>query len=736
MVGGRERDGIYVTEDVVHLLECTTSRQKAKAEGDLTKLFDLYNKYKTKYSDRAIKCWFVTKYEPTADQRNCRKAFKRAPENLFNIVSFAQFQSKLIDSRDYLQCRDNHKFGSIYDPKTGNPTADVKYIQVALRVEGEEEPRGIENLANTVLTGGRITLLGEYGVGKSMTLREIYKQLAADHQRSRTARFPIFLNLREHQGQGDATEILERHARNIGFPKPFQLVRAWKAGYAVLLLDGFDEVSSAGLQGAWRKLQTARFASMQGVRQLLEESPEGTGIAIAGRQHFFDTESERVKALGQRNADWKLIRLNEFNEHQIGELTRQFGYQGTIPAWVPSRPLLLSSLFAKGLGEGASEQLAVLRDPAAGWDFLLDEVSSREARIESGIDGANIRAILESLATLARRNDSGLGPITSDQIVEVFQAECEFNPTDEALSVLQRLPGLGRDDSAAGEARIFVDSEFADACAAGDFSRFCENPYDQNLASSVSKLRAPLKETGIGLVSRRLENQEFGQGHLRAIMAALEKNDNVNTGATPADVFSLGLKQGLEFDGSLFVADLHLGSIEVDKDGAALERVTFAGCIVERLSIAEDAEVVSFPTFRDCLIQEVEGRISEEELPKTKFFGCLFESFSEQGLTVNSVLELKIPVGAKVLITVLKKLFVQSLGGRKENALYRGLDTEHQSKVGEIIELLLSHGMVTNSGRSGETIWIPVRRQTARALDIIASPSGSKDKLMVEARKI
>jgi hypothetical protein len=33
----------------------------------------------------------------------------------------------------------------------------------------------------------------------------------------------------------------ERHGRNIGFPNPSQLVRAWKAGYAVLLLDGFDE---------------------------------------------------------------------------------------------------------------------------------------------------------------------------------------------------------------------------------------------------------------------------------------------------------------------------------------------------------------------------------------------------------------------------------------------------------------------------------------------------------------
>jgi hypothetical protein len=42
----KERDGVFITEDIIHLLECTTSRTKAKAEKDLGKLHELYLKFK------------------------------------------------------------------------------------------------------------------------------------------------------------------------------------------------------------------------------------------------------------------------------------------------------------------------------------------------------------------------------------------------------------------------------------------------------------------------------------------------------------------------------------------------------------------------------------------------------------------------------------------------------------------------------------------------------------------
>lgn len=732
---GKERDGIFITDDCIHLVECTCLREKAKALKDLEKLFESYTKHRLLYPDKAVKCWFVTLHDPTAHQAECRKEIKGAPDNLFNVVSFSQFQAKLVDTLQYLQLRELHKFGSIYDPKTGSTSGEVRYVEVGLKINGDTDHRSAEYVANSCLIGERFTLLGEYGVGKSMTLRAIFRQLAKSHRQNRTHKFPIYLNLREHQGQPDPAEILERHARSIGFPKPSQLVRAWKAGYAILLLDGFDEVSSQGLQGAWRRLRDARSASMAGLKRLIAESPDTCGIAIAGREHFFDTEEERKKAIGQ-SSNWKDIRLDEFGEKQIAVLVSQFGFKGEIPSWVPSRPLLLSTLFARGLSPDTTRELSIILDPAAGWNLLLDEVCSREARIESGISGDNVRAILEALSTLARCKDNGIGPIATDDIVGAFHQECGFTPTDEALIVLQRLPGLGRDPSAADESRAFVDTEFADACRAGDFVRYCNDPFGVDHPKRLCGTRNALGTTGIAVSALLLEKADFRQGKFTAAIKALDRLNGGSAGATPADLMQLALKMDFKISEPLRVAKLLIGQLEVDNARADLVNVTFVECYFNSIEI--DAEVTAdcCPNFSGCLIQELDGRISAKDLPTDRFIDTYVEAYLSSVGTNSATLDLNIPPGARVLVTILKKLFVQSLSGRKENALYRGLDSGHQAKVSAVLSLLKSHLLVSKSERAGDPIWIPVRRLRSRVLSIIASPSTSSDAVIEAARKL
>jgi hypothetical protein len=142
------------------------------------------------------------------------------------------------------------------------------------------------------------------------------------------------------------------------------------------------------------------------------------------------------------------------------------------------------------------------------------------------------------------------------------------------------------------------------------------------------------------------------------------------------------------------------------------------------------------PTFQSCLIQELDGRTSAADLPAEKFPDTFVEVFLSSTGTTSSTLHLQIPAGAKVMVTILKKLFVQSLGGRKENALYRGLGGNLQSKVGPVLSLLKAHALVTKSDRAGDPIWIPVRRQRSRVLSIIASPSTSNDLVIEASRKL
>lgn len=732
MVGGRERDGVFVTEECIHLLECTTSRQKDKALSDLKKLYGLYTEYRKKHPQQAIKCWFITQHEPTADQRSCQSTIKGAPPEIFNVLSFAQFLSKLVDSHEYLTLRDKHKFGSVYDPKTGNTSKPPQYIDVGVRCTGKGEVLPLRELVAQLENGKRLMLLGEYGVGKSMTLRELYRLLAAKHRRSASPRFPVFINLREHQGQPGPEEILERHARNIGFHAPHQLVRAWKAGYVILILDGFDEVSSLGLQGAWRRLRDARDASMAGLRCILRDSPEDCGIAVAGREHFFDTEDERKSAIGQIG-DWIELRLDEFSDTQIAALVKQFGYGGEIPPWIPTRPLLLSTLFARGLSDDASSALTVLTDPAAGWDMLLWEVCKREARIEQGVSGANIRAILEALATMARTRDTGLGPLAPDDIIGVFKAECGFHPTDESLVVLQRLPGLGRDSTGGDDARCFVDVEFADACRSGDLVRFAADPFNSPVGTALSQARIGLGTTGCAVASHLLNSQGFNSGRLTAAIKACQKLPML--GAVPADLMQVALHLNLPIESPLTVPELLFDRFELVPGRSDMANVQFVDCFFGVLEIPPEVAADQCPVFRSCLIQEVEGRLSARDLPHGRFQECVIEVYMTPVGSTSAAMDVNIPVGAQVLLTVLKKLFVQSLSGRKESALYRGLDSEHRKRVAAILGIMKRRGLAQTSGKAGEPVWLPIRWNRSRAMAILEAPSTSRDPAMVEARK-
>lgn len=53
MEDGRERDGVLESEEFVHLIECTVSRSKQKAQEDLEKLHKLSRShFKTRLSTR------------------------------------------------------------------------------------------------------------------------------------------------------------------------------------------------------------------------------------------------------------------------------------------------------------------------------------------------------------------------------------------------------------------------------------------------------------------------------------------------------------------------------------------------------------------------------------------------------------------------------------------------------------------------------------------------------------
>jgi hypothetical protein len=733
MVDGKERDGVFETEDCVHLLEATVSRSTSKAQEDIGKLTSHARKLQTKVQHKAVKCWFVTKHEPTAEQRDV--ALKH--RGLVSAVSFSQFQGKLIDAASYLSLRDNYPFGSVRDPATGNQKTAVEYVPLDLIRTDSTELWSVSSIRDKVLDGGCVAVLGDYGAGKSMTLRELHNELKRAHFGNRTTKFPVYVNLRDHFGQPTATEILERHARYLGFAHPSHLVRAWRAGYVMMLIDGFDELTTVGIQGIWKRLQDSRFRAMTAVREFIRDRPEGAGIALAGRAHFFDTDRERRSALGLRAGSVELT-LNEFSSEQIRTYLVNCGLSGRVPAWMPSRPLLIGYLAASGLLkdlviEGDDPRIGPA--PARRWDLILDRVCAREAEIEAGIDGPTVRRILERLATMARAGTNGLGPLSVEQLVAAFAEVCGYQPDEKGMVLLQRLPGLGIERADEGT-RSFVDNDLADACRAGDVVAFAENPFG-SLGNLFRGAESGLGDLGVEIAVGKIQEHGIGAGKLNAVLRKVSESGDL--AFLTLDLARATLAAGHSIGVPLQVNDVYIPSLDLYEGMEDCSNLQFHGCYFSSVCFDADLKAEHLPRFAACYVDEIDGRSSARDLPKGVFDeDCTFDRFSEAPETTNAIREMDLPLGARVLLTVLKKLYLQRGSGRKENALHRGLDHHSRRLVPAVLSLLQHEGLAWSYRRAGleMPIWTPDRAHMARVAKIVTSPHNCKDPLLEKAANL
>ena len=256
---------------------------------------------------------------------------------------------------------------------------------------------------------------------------------------------------------------------------------------------------------------------MEAVRRLIREHPTESGLLLAGRAHFFDSAAERRGALGLPNNSIEFS-LTEFTDEQIRIYLRRVGLERTVPAWLPSRPLLLGYLAAKGLLDDVANKKTKDEElgPCEGWDFLLDRIAAREAEIEAGIDGSTVRRILERLATKVRVAQGGVGALNQDAIMEAFSEVCGYKPDERGMVLLQRLPGLGVDREEE-DSRAFVDEAFADACKAGDFVSFVENPFDfpENILLDVE---SAIGDLGLGISALKANAFGFSEGRINAAL--------------------------------------------------------------------------------------------------------------------------------------------------------------------------------------------------------------------------
>ncbi|MBV1691752.1 NACHT domain-containing protein [Novosphingobium sp. G106] len=667
--------------------------------------------------------------EPTADQNDVVRSYKvNCPKE---IISFSTLFSRLFDGRHYIRLRGDHFFGSIRNPADDNDynVPPSSYIQTALNNVLTGENKTALKLSEQTIGGQRFIIYGDYGSGKSMTLRDIYSRCRDRFSENKTIQCPIYLNLRKHIAQLNPDEALFRHAQLIGFEDPNRLISAWRAGFVTLFLDGFDELTPPQFGVSISNLKHARRLAVELVKKFFEQTPGNASIFLAGRENYFDSRDESRQAIGYSTKD-TVLELAGFNDEQIAKYLKL--KSNMLPNWLPTRPLLLGYLANSGLLKD-SEELAAL-NPTSGWDHLLNSICEREVKQiwGAGAEALELRLFIEGLSTKARQSAEGSKGLQESDIKAVFRAVFGRDADEPANLLAGRLPGLGAVPGRVG-AREFIDIDFADAAGSGDLKRFIESPFVEH--AGLEDIKRSLQPLGLSLTSEKIADAES-----KLSIALSQASKNPKLSITASDIIAIITEKGSAYKGDpIIISDANFDSITVDAN-INFSSLTFKSCVFSRVEMGRDSsklEEENYPTFLDCVIDTLEGVVSRQDLPSDVLRGdTTVERYAAFAGTNNAILESTLPPAVKVLLTVLRKLFLQRGSGRQYSALNRGLPASASKYVEDIVSLIKSHNFAEEIHLDRRKIIIPNRGRSSTALSIINGPNTSTDALLIAARSL
>ena len=196
LVEGRERDVIVQTPDLVYVIEATTSRKQDKVTTDARKTNSLVRKIRGQgFASQGI---IILLHEPTAEQEDAAKKYRIS----VHLETFEQFLSRIFDASGYMQSRINKRFGSIQNPRDAHFALGREYyVQVPIIDAQSNRSLSVSDLSVSIRDhSARFVILADFGSGKSMSLREVFYLLREEFVAKRHARFPIYVNLRDHAG--------------------------------------------------------------------------------------------------------------------------------------------------------------------------------------------------------------------------------------------------------------------------------------------------------------------------------------------------------------------------------------------------------------------------------------------------------------------------------------------------------------------------------------------------------
>lgn len=693
------------------VVEVTTEYSLEKVRTDIAKLTTVRCSLFTQ--NIYCRCYFVMEKVPTDSMRAAGKG-----QNIY-VMSAEEFQNEYFEYNSYIYIRKQKQFGSLINIETGEPENNV-YVNVSYLDKKSGKELDIHEIIKLLKRGKKIVLKGDFGLGKSRCVKQIFDTLTSD---SVNNPYAIAINLREHWGAKRAVEILDRHFTELGL-NAYNFIKAFEQPNAIYLLDGFDEIGTQSWSSDVRKMQHIREIAVCALKELIQKVQGG--VLITGREYYFNSDKELLNSLGLSDNQVVILECHhEFTDEQLltfvtenissAPSKNEFKF---LPTWFPKRPLVIQLLLKYANDIFATDY--ALDDICGFWFAFLTKICEREAKIYPTLNPEIIKNVLLYLANQTRVSKNNMGPISQKDLSDAFVAATGFSPSDDSAIMLQRLPSLGR-ISADSPDRQFLDGFILNGLRAEAIIQLSKS---WNLNVLATEWFYPLDKTGLNILSIYISK---GEKRMETFLTLAREASKTKNKVLAADIVSALCL--LDFD-SLDFKELYVSDAEfsfLSFESKEIKRLTISNSVIERIDLT-NAKLNNQVKLENCDINTVYGISSSKSIPE-QFVNCTIKNYETLATTAR-IKKANLTDSQKLLVEMLRKIFLQPGAGRKEAALLRGMGVSANKKLGEqILRILLDENLTTKIKGDEGDIYKPVRSETGRVQKILTDLTLSTDPL-------
>jgi hypothetical protein len=372
------------------------------------------------------------------------------------------------------------------------------------------------------------------------------------------------------------------------------------------------------------------------------------------------------------------------------------------------------------------QMFGVGQDELTFWDHFIHVICERDARIHVSFDARTIERVLTYLARQTRTRSANVGPITLADVQGAFESVVGQMPVEEASSMLQRLPALGRVKAESNE-RQFIDGYILDGLRAKDTGALMSA--DESVVAPVihTAFRNPLGELGQRILARDIEDR---RKHALDLAKRAANAANKVLACDIAASLLLTEVDRVNFE-NLSINDGDFFKLDFSK--SLPENLTVSGSVIRELVLPASAPPKTI--LRDCVAERVVGVSSPTALPN--WIEGLSSDRYDSIESVSRIRRIGLDPAHEILVTIIRKTFFQKGAGRKEEALVRGLGQVAEKKtVTQVINLLLRQDILEEfKGREG-TVYAPKRKHAGRMKKMLYELKTSHDPIWLEVAQL